>query len=290
MTGKERVRFANKIFIVTIFGNAVLAAVKLAAGVIGHSGALVADAVNSLSDVATTLGVMIGIRFAAKEKDASHPYGHEKIESVTAVILSLVLAFTALGIGASGIMSIVDGSYRETEPGTIALWAAALSIAVKEAMYWFTRAGAKKIDSQSMMATAWDHRSDALSTAGGLVGIGLARLGFPIFDPIAAIVISLFVLKVAFGIFMNSQKTLVDYAGDDAEIESIRADIMSVEGVIRIDMLKTRMQSSRLYVDLEISIDKNLSFQRAHEIAEEVHDKIEANHKVIHCMVHANPL
>ncbi len=290
MTREERLKTANRISIVTIIGNVLLSAAKVVVGTLAHSGALLADAVHSLSDIATTVGVMIGVKIASKKEDASHPYGHEKIESITAVILALVLVAVALGIGFSGIQSILTGAYKTATPGLAALITAAASIVVKEAMFWYTRAGAKRIDSQSMLADAWHHRSDALSSVGSLLGIGLAQLGFPIFDPIAAIIICLFILKVGIDIFMDSQKTLVDYAGDDAEIEAIRQEILAVDGVIRIDMMKTRQQASKLYVDLEISIDKNVSFQRAHEITEEVHDLLELRHNVIHCMVHPNPL
>lgn len=290
MTGADRVKIANRISIITIFCNAALTALKLLVGVFAHSGALIADAVHSLSDVATTVGVMVGVKIASKQEDADHPYGHEKMESITAIILSLILAITALGIGYSGITSMIDGAYKTVTPNAAALIAAGLSIIVKEIMYWYTRAGARKIESQSMLADAWHHRSDALSSVGSLIGIGLAIVGFPIFDPIAAVIICLFVLKVAFDIFMTSQKSLVDYAGDSAEIQAMRQDILKVEGVIRIDMMKTRQKNSKMYVDLEISINKDLTFQRAHEICEEVHDMLETNHQVIHCMVHANPL
>ncbi|MGN0578820.1 MAG: cation diffusion facilitator family transporter, partial [Ruminiclostridium sp.] len=186
-------RVANKVSIVTIIGNVALSLVKLLAGIIAHSGAMISDAVHSASDVFSTFVVIIGIRLASKEPDKEHPYGHERMECVAAIILAVVLFITGLGIGADALNKILGGSYNDLQaPGVLALIAAVVSIVSKEAMYWYTRHYAKKIDSGAIMADAWHHRSDALSSVGALIGIGGAMLGFPVMDSIASLVIFFF--------------------------------------------------------------------------------------------------
>ena len=176
-------------------------------------------------------------------------------------------------------------------PGVLALVAAIVSIAAKEGMFWYTRRAADKIHSAALMADAWHHRSDALSSVGSLVGIAGAQLGLPILDPIASLVICLFILKASYDIFMSAVRQLVDQSADP-EVESAMAEtIQAQDGVLRLDLLRTRQFGSRLYVDVEISADGNQSLASAHEIADRVHDQIEADFPAVkHCMVHVNPI
>ena len=175
-------------------------------------------------------------------------------------------------------------------PGVLALVAAAVSIVLKEAMYWYTRFFAKRLNSSSLMASAWDHRSDALSSVGALIGIAGARLGHPVMEPIASLVICLFILKAAYDIFRDAMGKMVDRAAD-AETEKRLADcVLSEKDVLGIDSLQTREFGSRIYVDLEIRLDGTLPLREAHEIAERVHDRIERDFpSVKHIMVHVNP-
>ncbi len=179
----DQARTAMRVSAVSIAANVLLSAVKLAAGLLAHSGAMVSDAVHSASDVFSTLVVMAGVKLSAKESDREHPYGHERMECVAAILLSVILLATGLFIGYNGLRKIIgaDAAALET-PGALALAAALLSIAVKEAMFWYTRHYARQIDSGALMADAWHHRSDALSSVGALLGIGGARLGFPVLD------------------------------------------------------------------------------------------------------------
>ncbi|WP_207708147.1 cation diffusion facilitator family transporter [Murimonas intestini] len=284
-------KIAMRVSTVSIAGNVILSLFKLFAGVAANSGAMVSDAVHSASDVFSTVIVMIGIKFANKASDKEHQYGHERMECVAAVILAVILFGTGLGIGYRGAVKIFYDTGKELAvPGTLALAAAVISIAVKEAMYWYTRAAAKKIRSGALLADAWHHRSDALSSVGSFAGIFGARLGFPVLDPAASIVICVFILKAACGIFADAIGRMTDKACDDELVEEIRDIILSQSGVLGIDQLKTRLFGARIYVDVEIRADGNETLKRAHETAEKVHGAIEEHFPdVKHCMVHVNP-
>lgn len=288
ITSCEREKAANKVAYTTLIVNIVLALIKFISGVLGHSHAMVADAVHTLSDVLSTVAVIIGIHISSKPADKSHPYGHEKIESVVAKMLAIFLFVTALGIGGNGIKSIIDGNY--SSPTSIALIAAFVSILAKEWMYRYTIHVAKKINSAALTADAWHHRSDALSSIGTLVGVGGAMLGFPVFDSIAAILVAIMIIKVSIDIYITGFNQLIDSSASDETILKISTVINEVEGVLRIDEIKTRMHGAFIYVDTEISVDGSLSVDKGHQIAENVHLSVETKiENVKHCMVHVNP-
>ena len=183
---------ANRVSFITIVQNTLLSVFKLLAGIFANSNAMISDAIHSASDVFSTIVVIIGVKLASKDSDKEHPYGHERMECVAAIVLAMVLLFTGLGIGAQAVRDIIRGNYGDLEvPGVLALVAAIVSIVTKELMYWYTRYNARKIDSSALMADAWHHRSDALSSIGALIGIGGAMLGFPVMDSIASLVILL---------------------------------------------------------------------------------------------------
>lgn len=281
---------ANKVSFITILINIALSLLKLAVGIFSKSQALISDAVHSASDVVSTVAVIFGVNLASKKSDDSHPYGHERIECVFSIVLAMILLATGVGIGYSAVSTIVSGE-KIAIPGKIALIAAAISIIVKEWMYHYTKRAAKKINSSAMLADAWHHRSDALSSIGSLIGIAGALLGYPVCDAIASIVICLFIIKVSYDIFMEAVNSLVDHACSDDEIDRIKSVILSVSGVKNIDDLRTRRFGSKTYVDVEIAADKTLDLASAHLIAETVHDEIEKNFtEVKHCMVHVNPI
>lgn len=183
----------------------LLSIIKLLAGIIAHSNAMISDAIHSASDVFSTIIVIIGIKLSARKPDKEHPYGHERMECVAAIVLSIVLFITGLGIGSTAVKNITSGSYNTLQiPGILALAAAILSIVCKEGMYWYTRYNARRIDSSALMADAWHHRSDAFSSIGALVGIAGARLGFPVMDSVASLVIFVFIIKAAYDIFKDA--------------------------------------------------------------------------------------
>ena len=284
---------AMKVSGVSIAVNLLLSVFKLIAGILAHSGAMISDAVHSASDVGSTFIVMIGVTLSGKKSDKEHQYGHERMECVSSIILSGLLLATGLGIGLGGVENIVKSSHGEAIviPGMLALVAAVVSIVVKEWMFWYTRGTAKKINSGALMADAWHHRSDAMSSVGAFVGIFGARMGFPILDPLASVVICLLIVKASVDIFRDAIDKMVDRSCDEKTEKEMRETILKVDGVKRIDLLQTRLCASKIYVDIEIAADGAQTLDAAHEIAEKVHHAIEETFtEVKHCMVHVNPI
>ena len=234
---------AMKVSIVSVIWNLLLSAGKLFAGIFANSGAMISDAVHSASDVFSTIIVMIGVKISGKDSDNDHPYGHERLECVAAIILATVLAATGIGIGYGAVVKIMAGDYNVEMPGILALVAAVVSIVVKELMFWYTRYYAKQIDSSALMADAWHHRSDSLSSIGALIGIIGARLGFGIMEPLASVVICIFIEKAAYDIFMDAVNKMVDKSCDDETMEKIKACAMNIPGVENIDLLRTRVSA-----------------------------------------------
>lgn len=284
-------KIAMKVSTVSIISNIFLSLFKMVAGLIAHSGAMVSDSIHSASDVFSTIVVIIGIRLSGKDSDEEHPYGHERLECVAATLLATVLGFTGMMIGYKALQNVITKEYNNVAiPGILAMMAAVVSIAVKEAMYWYTRAYAKKIDSSALMADAWHHRSDSLSSVGALIGIWFARHGFPIMDSIASLIICVLILKAALEIYMDAIDKMVDKSCDLETQEKIKQVALAQDGVLGIDLLHTRMFGNKIYVDMEICADGELKLKDSHQIAENVHEKIEKEFpKVKHIMVHVNP-
>lgn len=255
-----------------------------------HSNAMISDAFHSASNVFSTIVVIIGIRLASKEADKEHPYGHERMECVAAIILAMILFMTGLGIGLESLKNILSGNYGDLQtPGILALAAVAISIVSKEAMFWYTKINAARIDSNALLADAWHHRSDAFSSVGALIGIAGARLGFPVMDSIASLVIFLFIMKAAYDIFKDAFNKVVDHSCDEETERQIYERVMKNEAVMGIDSLYTRIFGNKIYIDIEIAVDGSYTLWKSHEIAEEVHEDIEKNfQKVKHIMVHVN--
>ncbi|MCL2531023.1 MAG: cation diffusion facilitator family transporter [Oscillospiraceae bacterium] len=275
----------------SILVNTLLAAFKLFAGIFGQSAAMVSDAVHSIADLFSTIVVIIGIKLAGKKADAKHPYGHERFECVAALLLALLVFSVGVGIGWGGVQRVLAGNYDDIAvPGLLALIAAVVSIGVKEGLFWYVRATAKKIDSGALMADAWHSRADGLSSIGSFFGILGSMLGFPIMDSVAAIIICLFILKTAVQIALDAIGKMTDKACDEEIQQAMREIVLAQPQVLGIDKLHTRLFGNKIYVDLEIRADAELSLTEAHDIAQQVHDEIEAQfEKVKHCMVHVNP-
>ncbi len=287
----EEERLAMFVSLNTIILNLLLSLGKLAAGFIAQSAAMISDGIHSASDVFSTFVVIAGVKMSNKASDEEHQYGHERMECVAAMILAGMLTAVALFIGYSGYEKVfVEDTANLAVPGQLALWAAVISTLVKEGMFWYTRNAAKKVNSGALMADAWHHRSDALSSIGAFIGILGARMGYPILDPIASLVICLMVLQAAYEVFKDATDKMVDHSCDEETTEKLKALILRVPGVEHIDQLNTRMFGSRIYMDVEITVDHNLTICAAHQIGEMAHAAIEANFpQVKHCMVHINP-
>lgn len=290
-TKPDETAVIRKLSLVGIIGNVFLSAFKFIAGIMGNSSAMVSDAVHSLSDVFATFIAFLGVRFGRREADASHPYGHERIESLAAIVLGLILLVTGVGIGWVGLEKILAGNYESLPiPGMIALVAAIVSIAVKEGMFWYTHHWARVIRSSAFEADAWHHRSDAMSSIGALVGVGGSMLGYPVLDPIASVVICLFILKQGISIIYDALKKMLDTSCGEQFEEEVRQLVDAENQVEHIDMLRTRMFGDKVYIDMEIAIDGSMQLTDAHAIAERVHDDIEhAFPEVKHVMIHVNP-
>ena len=280
---------ATKVSVISMATNVILTVAKFAAGVVAHSGAMISDAVHSASDIFSGLIVLIGVRISSKAPDDKHPYGHERFECVAALLLSGILALVGGTIGVNAVKDIIGGHVQET-PGILALVAAVISIVTKETLFWYTRGYAKKYRSTALHAEAWHQRSDALSSIGALIGIAGARMGVPVMEPIASLIIALFILRVAVRIFRNAIDQMVDHSASEETEAAFRETAMEQPGVQGVELLRTRMFGNRVYVDLEIAADPELSLAAAHEIAERVHDAIEQTYPdVKHIMVHVNP-
>ena len=283
-------KIINRLSRIGIFGNVLLSAFKLIAGVFGKSGAMVSDAVHSLSDVFATLIAWIGVRLSRQKEDAEHPYGHERLECVASLILGLILAGTGIGIGWTGIRKLFFERDSIEVPTMLPLIAAVVSIAVKEFMFQYTMHYAKKLDSAAFKADAWHHRSDAFSSIGSFIGIAMAKLGLPFMDPIASLIICVLILKVAFDILRDAVSKMLDTSGGSVFENKLRNFIAGQEGVERIDLLRTRQFGNKVYVDLEIAVESDISLRNAHGIAESVHKAVEREFpNVKHVMIHVNP-
>ena len=228
----NREKIAMRISWYSIAVNVFLSLGKFVAGIFGHSAAMVSDAIHSASDVFATFIVMAGIKISGKASDEDHQYGHERLECVASILLSVILALTGLAIGYAGIEKIM---HQDTEsiaiPTFLPLAAAIISIVVKEAMYWYTRHYALMLESDALMADAWHHRSDSLSSVGSFIGILGARMGYPILDPIASVVICLMILQAGYEIFMGAIDKMVDKACSKEEEDAMRTKVAAVSGV-----------------------------------------------------------
>ena len=274
-----------------IAANTALTTFQLFAGIFAGSQAMISDAIHSLSDGLSTILVIIGVKLGAKKPDAGHQYGHERFESVAAILLSAILVVTGAAIGWGGIQRIIHaGTEPIPVPGALALVAAVVGIVVKEGMYWRTRYYAKKLNSSVLMADAWHNRSDSLSSIGSFVAILGARMGFPVLDPLASVIICIFILKVAIDVFRNAVNKMTDHAVDKETEDQIRSVVETYPGVVHLDLLQTRVFGDRAYVDIEIALDRDLPLHTAHDIAQGVHNAVEEHVPAVkHCMVHMNP-
>ena len=284
-------RTATKVTYNNIACNIFLSFLKIIVGIIAHSQALISDAVNSISDVLSAFIVIIGVKLSSKKSAKKHPYGHERFECVAAIILAVFLLVTGLFIGHTALENILGGKQTQTVvPGSIALVAAIVTIIMKEALYWYTRKYAKMLDSSSLMGIAWDNRSDVFSSLCVLLGIVGARLGVPILDSIASLVVCVFIVKAAYDIFNDAIGKMIDKSCPEETEALIVRWAKEQIGVMAVDLIHTRVFGNKIYVDIEISADPEITLKESHDIAECVHNAIETHFEnVKHIMVHVNP-
>lgn len=277
----EGTRYSQAVYVtkVAIVSNVLLTAFKFFAGIIGNSSAMVADAVHSLSDFMTDIAVIAGLKVAKKPGDSTHNYGHGKIETLSAAFIGLVLVAVGFGIFWSGLQKVIAFSQGEVlpVPSRIALVAAVLSIVIKEWLYRYTMVYARKLRSDALTANAWHHRSDAFSSIGTMIGIGSAILlggKWVVLDPIAAVILSFFIFKVAFDISYKNLNELLEASLDSATYRNIEEILISTEGVLGFHELKTRKIGNAMAADVHIEVDRNLNIVDAHEISTHVEDRL----------------
>ena len=289
---------AKEIYKVTLVGgavNVILLVFKFVAGILGHSAAMMADAVHSMSDLLTDIIVILFVRISGKPKDKGHDYGHGKYETLAMTIIGMALLVVAIGILYEGIMKIVawaQGGQLEA-PGTLALWAAILSIALKEAVYHYSMIKAHQLNSQAVEANAWHHRSDALSSIGTAIGIGGAIfLGqrWTVLDPVASVIVGIFIVHVSIGLLRNGIGDLMEQSlPDDVEAEILRL-AGTVEGIAEPHDLRTRRIGNHYAIEMHILMDGQIPLKEAHDKASEVEELLRLHYGAdTHVVVHVEP-
>ncbi|AKL94135.1 cation diffusion facilitator family transporter [Clostridium aceticum] len=278
----------NRVIFITIIMNVFLVLMKLGAGHFSGSKALIADGLHSASDIVTSIGVIIGIGIAKKPRDEQHQYGHEKVETIAAFLLSIALIYTGIKIGLGSALSIIHKDM--VIPGKFALYAALLSIVIKELQYQITFKVGKEANSSALMADAWHHRSDALSSIAAFIGVLGGRLGFTILDPLAGVVVSAIVMKVGIEIFIDCFQQLIDVSIQLKELESVKHSILRKSKVQCINDIRTRKHGSKVFVDIRVCVDATMDIYNGHCVAEEVENIIRSEvNNVKDVIVHLDP-
>ena len=287
LRGRSGVR---RVTVVGLIGNLVLAAVKFAAGVLGNSQAVVADAVHTLTDMTTDVAILVGVGYWSAPADECHPHGHARIETAVTVGIGVVLAVAAFLLGYEGLSSLHER--RLPHPSPAAFWAAVLSIAAKEALFRWTFAVGKRLKSTALIANAWHHRTDALSSIPVALAVGATLISpmWSFLDPLGAVFVSLFILRAAWGIIRPALGELVD-VGAPQEVRNRVIEIArQTPGVLDVHGVRTRYAGSRLQVDLHVLVHDTLTVREGHEISEEVKRRLLAfGPDVIDVVVHLEP-
>ena len=289
---------SKEIYHVTLVGgaaNVVLVLFKFVAGILGHSAAMVADAVHSLSDFLTDIIVLVFVRISNKPTDKSHDYGHGKFETLAMTIIGLALLGVAIGIVYGGLMKIVGWFHGEQlpAPGMLALWAALLSVVVKEAVYRYSMVKARQLNSQAVEANAWHHRSDAFSSAGTAIGIGAAIfLGqrWTVFDPVASVIVGIFIVKVAFDLLRRGIGDLMEQSLPEVVEDEMQRLASQVPGVVDPHSLRTRRIGNHYAIELHIRVNGDISLREAHDKATCVEKLLKKHYgEETHVVVHVEP-
>jgi cation diffusion facilitator family transporter len=288
----------HEIYKVTLIGgavNVILLAFKFLAGLLGHSSAMIADALHSLSDFVTDIVVLVFVKISHKPQDKSHDYGHGKYETLALTIIGIALMAVALGIIVKGAVKIAAWAQGEVleAPGLLAFWAAIVSIVLKEAVYRYSIIKAKRLNSKALEANAWHHRSDALSSIGTAVGIGGAIFfgqKWTILDPIASVVVGAFILKVAFDLLKNGIGDLMEQSLPEQVEDEIVKLVAGVPGVTEPHDLRTRRIGNHYAIELHILMDGSITLKEAHDKASEVEDVLRKRYgEETHVAVHVEP-
>ncbi|MFW6265030.1 MAG: cation diffusion facilitator family transporter [Bacillota bacterium] len=284
----ERYKLSKKVSFISLFINLLLTIIKIVVGLVFSSKALIADGFHSASDIASTLVVLISIKFSHTPADENHPYGHGKAEAIGTSILGLILFFTGLAIIKDTIINIFSGEI--SIPGITAIWIALASIFIKEGLYRYTVKIGKKIKSKGLIADAHHHRSDAFSSIAALIGVTGARLGFPILDPLAAMIVAFFISKIGIKIIFEAINELMDGVVDEEKIEDYKKIARGVHGVKEIGDIKLRTYGHRVNIDLTVAVDRNLTVAKGHQVAALVSSELkESDANIKEVLIHVDP-
>ncbi|TVS10997.1 MAG: cation transporter [Planctomycetaceae bacterium] len=285
----DRYRAGWKATMVGIVGNLVLAILKGVIGFLTGSVALVADAFHSVSDTFSSIIVLVGLSYSRLPADHNHHYGHAKAESIVAKIVAVMLLIGGLAIAWSALQMIVTKAAISV-PGSAALWAAGLSILAKEAMYQYAIRVARRINSSAVRADAWHHRTDAFSSIAAVIGIGGAMIGFPVLDPIAGVVVATMIVWAAVGIYWSAALELMDPAPCPDLMEELRRDALEISGILAVHQIKGRQNGPKIFIDLKIGVQGELTVLEGHRLASEAKHLIIRRHPDVEdVLVHVNP-
>jgi len=296
MTPQERQKTITRVTLTGSIVNLLLTAFKLFAGIIGHSSAMVADAVHSLSDLFSDIIVILFVKLSAKPQDTDHDYGHGRYETFASLIVGVLLAVVGLGLLAGGVAKTFAFFQGEPlpRPGLIALVAAILSVICKEGLFRYTVAAEKRVHSPALLANAWHHRSDALTSVATIAGIGGAFILGPdwaVLDPIAAAIVSLFIIKAAYDLLRPNIDELLEKALPQKTKQQITATILSVPGIVKTHRLRTRHVGPRIAVEAHIKMDGSMSLHQSHAIATEAEHRLrELLGQETHVILHTEPI
>ena len=270
--------------------NLALFVIKITAGWFGRSQALIADGVHSLSDLLSDVVVLLGLKWGRKEEDESHPFGHARIETIAGMFIGLVLIGTGVGLAYSSVSAI--SNRVESSPGLTAIIAALISIGLKEGLYWYTVKVGRRIKSLALIANAWHHRSDALSSIAVLVGVTAAYLSpaWAMADAYAALVVTFFVVKIGAGLIWSAAKEVIDTAPDQAAMDQVKETALRVPGVRQTHDIRARLSGGRIFAEIHIVVDPDLTVRAGHEIADAVKQSLLDNVAgMARIIVHVDP-
>ena len=290
MNKQDSSKQARDITLIGLMVNLMLSALKFALGVLGHSQAVLADAVHSLSDMGTDLLVLLGVKFWSAPADEDHPYGHQRIETIITLAISGLLASVALGLGWAAVQRLGGEAHRP--PRGIAVIGPLVSIVVKEILFRRTRAVGKRIHSSALIANAWHHRSDALSSIPTLIAVGVAAF-FPqwiFLDQIGALIVALLILKVAWDIAAPALSELMDRGANADDLEKMKALALSVPGICSVHRIRTRRLGAGWFVDLHAEVNPDITVREGHDIATQAQQcLLEKGPSVADVMIHVEP-
>ncbi|WP_432667196.1 cation diffusion facilitator family transporter [Wukongibacter baidiensis] len=275
ITDEERYRLGNKITWITIVINIILAVVKVLSGILLNSTAILADGIHTVSDVGSSIGIIIGFFISKKPEDREHQYGHEKAESIAGFVLAIFLTAVGINIGYSAFKIILSG--KTHIPGSLAAWIAGISIVVKELQFRIAMYGGKRINSNALIADAWHHRSDAFSSIAALIGIVGARMGYPFLDPLAGLIVAIIIIRVGLELFIQGYNELMDISIEEEKLLNLVNKIVSHNEVLNINKIRTRKHGSKVFVDIKVCVNPYFTVLKGHTISHEVEDLVHDN-------------